>query len=118
MERVAATDRVVVTTGRLGLRYSRLHFPDHEAILVGSRIGEAIGAARGEVILSGLPGLVLKFLFPGILEGTGCLTVEEFSAKPEFLARMEQAFSIARRKYPGVRIVIFSREGVILGDSG
>jgi len=79
---------------------------------------EALGAARGEVILSGLPGLVLKFLFPEILEGTGCLTVEDLTARPEFPARMEQAFSIARRKYPGTRIVILSREGEVLGDSG
>lgn len=118
MERVAAADHVVVTTGRLGLRYSRLHFPDHEVVLAGSRIREALGAARGEVILSGLPGLVLKFLFPEILEGTGCLTVEELTARPEFHARMEQAFSIARRRYPGTRIVILSREGEVLGDSG
>ncbi len=117
-ERVAAAGRVVITTGRLGLRYSRLHFPEHEVVLAGSRIGEAIGAARGEVILAGLPGLVLKFLFPSILEGTGCLTVEELSTRPEFPRRMAHAFSIAREKYPGLRVVILSRNGEILGDSG
>jgi cobalt-precorrin-5B (C1)-methyltransferase len=117
-ERVAAAGRVVVTTGRLGLRYSRLHFPDHEIVLAGSGIGEALGAARGKVILCGLPGLVLKFLFPGILQGTGCLTVEELSQTPVFSEKMEEAFSIARTKYPFLRVVILSRDGEIMGDSG
>jgi len=117
-ERVAAAGRVVITTGRLGLRYSRLHFPDHEIVLAGSRIGEALGAARGEIILSGLPGLVLKFLFPGILEGTGCLTVEELAQTPVFPEKMEEAFAIARTKYPFLRVVILSRNGEIVGDSG
>lgn len=117
-ERVAAAERLVVTTGRLGLRYSRLHFPEHEIVLAGSGIREALNAAEGKVILSGLPGLVLKFLFPGILEGTGCLTVEELAQKPVFSEKMEQAFSIARTKYPRLRVVIFSRDGEIMGDSG
>ena len=46
-------------------------FPDHEAVLVGSKIGAALSAAMGEVILFGLPGLVLRYINPGILEGTG-----------------------------------------------
>lgn len=117
-ERVAAAGLVVVTTGRLGLRYSRLHFPDHEIVLAGSGIREALEAARGEIILSGLPGLVLKFLFPEILEGTGCLTVEELSQSPVFFEKMEQAFAIARTKYPFLRVVILSRNGEIVGDSG
>ncbi len=48
-------------------------------MLVGNRIGEALGCARGEVILCGLPGLIMKFINPEILSGTGYATVEELS---------------------------------------
>ena len=72
--------------GRVGLRYSRLLFPDHEVVLVGGRIKEALAAARGNVILCGLPALILKYIEPHILDGTGYATVEELSASPAFLA--------------------------------
>lgn len=117
-ERVDSARRAVVTTGRLGLRYARLHFPDRDVVLAGSRLEEVIGCAQGDIVLAGLPGLVLKFLFPGILEGTGCQTVEELAGRPEFRARMERAFAIAREKYPFLRVVVFSRDGEVLGDSG
>ncbi|MDI9632593.1 MAG: cobalt-precorrin-5B (C(1))-methyltransferase [Methanolinea sp.] len=117
-ERVASAGRVVVTTGRIGLRYARLHFPDREVVLAGSRLADVLAGAGEDVVLAGLPGLVLKFLYPGILEGTGCQTVEELSGRPEFRGRMERAFAIAREKYPTLRVVVFSREGEVLGDSG
>ncbi|MDD1716437.1 MAG: cobalt-precorrin-5B (C(1))-methyltransferase [Methanolinea sp.] len=117
LEQVAAADRVVLTTGRLGLRYSGLLFPDHEVVLAGSHLSEALECARGEVILCGLPGLILRFLSPGILEGSGCGTVEELSTRPEFRVRMGDAFALAKKHYPGLRVIIVSREGEILGDS-
>ena len=40
--RVKDAKNVVLTTGRVGLRYSRLLFPDHEVVLAGGRIGEAL----------------------------------------------------------------------------
>ncbi|HXX55417.1 MAG TPA: cobalt-precorrin-5B (C(1))-methyltransferase, partial [Methanoregula sp.] len=44
MERIAAARNPVLTTGRTGLKYSRLLFPEREAILVGGKIGEALAA--------------------------------------------------------------------------
>jgi cobalt-precorrin-5B (C1)-methyltransferase len=117
LERVAAADRVVLTTGRLGLRYSRLLFPEHEVILAGSHLSKALERARGDVILCGLPGLILKFLSPGLLDGTECATVEELSAMPGFRAKMAEAFARAKRDYPRLRVIIVSRRGEILGDS-
>lgn len=118
LERVSSADRVVLTTGRLGLRYSGLFFPAHEVVLAGSHLSKALERARGEVILCGLPGLILKFLSPAILTGTGCATVEEFSTRPGFRERMTEAFARAKMDYPCLRVVIVSREGEILGDSG
>ncbi|MGB8218822.1 MAG: cobalt-precorrin-5B (C(1))-methyltransferase, partial [Methanoregula sp.] len=44
--RVAGAKKVVLTTDRIGLRYSRLLFPDHEIVLVGGRIKEALSATK------------------------------------------------------------------------
>lgn len=118
LDRIQRSDRIVLTTGRLGLRYSRLLFPGYEAILAGARIREALDLAKGEVILCGLPGLILKFLDPDILAGTGCLTVEEFSMKPGFSRTLSDVFTRIGEKYPQLRVVIVSREGNVLGDSG
>ncbi|OPX66533.1 MAG: putative cobalt-precorrin-6A synthase (deacetylating) [Methanoregulaceae archaeon PtaB.Bin009] len=118
LERVQSAERLVITTGRLGLRYSRLLFPDHEVVLAGARIREALERARGEVILCGLPGLVLKFLDPDILEGTGCATVEELSGRPGFGRLVAGVFEKTRTAFPGLRVIVLSREGEVLGDSG
>lgn len=117
LDRISRADAVVLTTGRLGLRYSRLLFPDREAILVGSKIAEALRAVDGDAAICGLPGLILKFMNPDVLEGTGCATVEELSATPlwEGIARRELAAFQAR--YPRIRVVIVDRGGRIIGES-
>ena len=83
----SAAKNPVITTGRIGLRYARLLFPEREVILVGGKIGEALDAAQGDIILCGLPALILRYINPQILDGTGFATVEEFAASPSFLNR-------------------------------
>lgn len=117
LERIANADRVVLTTGRVGLRYARLLFPAHEAVLTGARIGEAIDAAPGEVVLCGLPGLILRYCDPGILEGTGYATVEELAATPAFGGRFTRAIAAFSRRHPGVRVVCVDRDGRVIADS-
>jgi cobalt-precorrin-5B (C1)-methyltransferase len=116
-ERVSSTRNAVLTTGRIGLRYARLMFPDHEVVLIGGKIGEALDAAKGEVILFGLPALILHYINPGILEGTGYATVEEFSCSPAFLPAMRSSLAAFNKEYPHVRVVLVNREGAILGKS-
>ncbi|MBP1929604.1 cobalt-precorrin-5B (C1)-methyltransferase [Methanolinea mesophila] len=118
MERVAAAHGPVLTTGRLGLRYARMLFPEREVILVGSRIGQALEVLKGPAILCGLPALVLRYLTPRLLEGTNYRTVEELAGDPVFLSRMDAAFEQARSLHPGLRVVLVDRDGNILGDSG
>ena len=91
ISRVRSAPRVVLTTGRTGLRYARLLFPDHEVVLVGSNIGVALSSAMGDVTLFGLPGLVLRYINHEILEGTGCRTVEELMTKQEYAPRVRCA---------------------------
>ncbi len=116
-ERVSSTPKAVLTTGRVGLRYARLMFPDHEVVLVGGKIGEALDAAKGEVILFGLPALILRYINPHILVGTGYETVEEFSGSPAFLPAMLSSLAAFKKEYPHIRVVLVNREGAILGKS-
>lgn len=117
-ERIRNADRVVLTTGRIGLRYSRLLFPSHEAVLVGVNLGRALAEVRGEAVICGLPGLILKFIDPDVLTGTGCATVEELTATRAWPGVLERTFARSRQEHPGVRVVVVDRAGTILGDSG
>ncbi|HNI42499.1 MAG TPA: cobalt-precorrin-5B (C(1))-methyltransferase, partial [Methanoregulaceae archaeon] len=95
-----------------------LLFPGYEAVLAGSHLREALGEVKGQVILCGLPALILKFLDPEILSMTGFDTVEEFTTRPEFRARMQASFLKGKEQYPRLRVVIVDRNGNIMGDSG
>jgi len=114
LERIARCPRVVLTTGRIGLRHARRLFPEHEVVLVGSRMEKALAAARGEVVLCGLPALILKFLDPEILVGSGSRTVEELRASPEWEPRLEHALRRAKERYPELRVVIVDRDGTLV----
>jgi cobalt-precorrin-5B (C1)-methyltransferase len=115
--RVKDAKNVVLTTGRVGLRYSRLLFPDHEVVLVGGRIKEALAAARGNVILCGLPALILKYIDPHILDGTGYATVEELSASPAFLPVAMPVLTAYKKEHPPVKVVLVNRNGKIIAES-
>ncbi len=117
LERIARADRVVLTTGRTGLRYARLLFPDHEAVLVGARMEKAIDAATREVVLCGLPALILKFIDPDILKRTGANTIEELSAGDAWPQALREALSRSKRARPNLRVVLVDRQGTVLGDS-
>lgn len=118
LNRIArAPEGVVLTTGRLGLRYSRLLFPGREAILVGSKLAEALRVADGDTVICGLPGLILKFMNPDVLEGTGCATVEELSATPQWNEVAGRELAAFRERYPHVRVVIVGRDGKVIGES-
>jgi hypothetical protein len=91
--------------------------PDNEIVLVGSRIGEALGASTGEVVLFGLPALILRFINPDLLDGTGYETIEEFAASPGFHPAMQSSLAKFKKEYPHVRVVLVNRDGLILGES-
>lgn len=116
--RIKNTEQPVLTTGRVGLRYSRMLFPEHEVILVGKFMGRAIEAAGGRAILCGLPALILKFINPAILEGTGYKTVEELTMSDKWDDILEMTLGDYKKKMPGMRVVIIGRNGDITGDSG
>jgi len=116
-ELIKGSDRVVLTTGRIGMRCSNMLFPDHTVVLVGNRISEGIAAAKGEVILCGLPGLILKWADPEILHGTGFLTIKEMIEDDPTNMRIDDRLNSAKKDVPGVRIVLLNLNGSILRDT-
>jgi cobalt-precorrin-5B (C1)-methyltransferase len=115
--RVAGAENPVITTGRIGLRYSRLLFPDREVVLAGGKIKEALAAAGSSVILCGLPALILKYIEPDILVRTGYATVEELAASPDFKKIAGRALRAYKARSPQVRVVLVNRDGEIIGES-
>ena len=114
---IRCTDKVVLTTGRIGMRYSHMLFPDYTVVMVGSRISEGLEYASGDVIICGLPGLVLKWGNPDMLEGSGYATVVEMLEKKPEHPRLKEAFEMAIEKGKGARIVVIDRDGSVLMDS-
>ncbi len=113
--------KVVITTGRLGMRYSTMLFPDHTIVMFGSRISEGLAAATGnveEVVICGLPGLVLKWGNPDILKGSGFATVSDMMINDPGNERLLNAFEQTIEKSNGARIVVIDRSGTVLMDSG
>ena len=115
--RIAGAKNIVITTGRVGLRYSRLLFPDREVVLAGGKIREALSAAQGSVILCGLPALILKYLKPDILLRTGYATVEELSASPDFTRISGRVLAAYKKQHPEIRVVLVNRDGTVIGES-
>lgn len=112
--------KVVITTGRLGMRYSTMLFPDHTIVMFGSRISEGLAAATGnveEVVICGLPGLVLKWGDPDILTGSGFATVSDMMINDPENERLLSAFEQTIDKSNGARIVVIDRSGTVLMDS-
>jgi len=114
---IRCTDRVVLTTGRIGMRYSHMLFPDYTVVMIGSRISEGLDYASGDVIICGLPGLVLKWGNPEMLEDSGYATVVEMLKKEPEHIRLKEAFEMAVEKGKGARIVVIDRDGSVLMDS-
>ena len=117
IERIIAAENPVLTTGRIGMRYAHLLYPDREVILIGGKIAEALAAAKGDVVLCGLPALILHHILPDLLEGTGFGTVEEYAASSGFARIAADALAGFARTQPQVRVVLVNRSGKIIGES-
>lgn len=109
--------KVVVTTGRTGLKFSRILFPDHKAVLMGSQLDRLEFRKDQESILCGLPALILKWAWPRVLEGTNYGTVAEMAEKEPQHDNIALALERAKKKLPHTRIVLLRRDGSILGDA-
>ena len=108
--------RVVATTGRVGLKMSRMLFPDHKVVLMGSQLDRLDFGPDQESILCGLPALILKWAWPGLLENTGYNTVADMAENEPRHSNITRALKMAKEKLPKTRIVLLDRDGSILAD--
>lgn len=109
-------DRVVATTGRTGLKFSRMLFPEHKAVLIGSRFDILNFREGQESVLCGLPALILKWAWPAVLEGTGCRTVAELVERDPRHKNIDLAIKEAKKRLPHTRIVLLYKDGRIFRD--
>ena len=116
-ELISSSPKVVLTTGRIGIRYSTMLFPDYTVVLAGSRISEGMAAVTGEAVICGLPGLVLKWGDPEILKDTGFATVAEMVETEPNGEHLKAAFRKTVEKANGARVVVVDRDGTVLMDS-
>ncbi|MFZ3059317.1 MAG: cobalt-precorrin-5B (C(1))-methyltransferase [Candidatus Methanoperedens sp.] len=118
-ELIRNADKIVLTTGRLGMRFSHMLFPDYTIILIGSDISRGIAAAKknSELIICGLPGLILKWASPRLLKDSGYLTVREMTDDNPDNPLIDRGLSEVV-KASGKRVVLLNRDGTILRDSG
>jgi cobalt-precorrin-5B (C1)-methyltransferase len=114
VEELKDAKNVVVTTGRTGLKFSRIHFPDHKAVLMGSQLDRLKFEEGQESILCGLPALILKWAWPQILEGTSFGTVAEMVEKEPEHRNITLALERAKQKLPNTHIVLLRKDGSIL----
>jgi cobalt-precorrin-5B (C1)-methyltransferase len=109
--------KVLVTTGRKGLKFCRVLFPDHKAVLMGSQLDRLAFEKDQESILCGLPALILKWAWPQILDKTGYGTVAEMIEIEPRHQNIARALRMAKEKLPETRIVLLRKDGSILADS-
>ncbi len=116
VDEVKDAKNVVVTTGRTGLKYSRILFPDHKAVLMGSQLDRLKFEEGQESILCGLPALILKWAWPQVLEGTSFGTIAEMVEKEPEHRNITLALERAKQKLPNTRIVLLRKDGSILRE--
>jgi cobalt-precorrin-5B (C1)-methyltransferase len=115
-EDIKILKKVVVTTGRTGLKYSRMLFPDHQAVLLGNHLDKIQFKKEQDSIICGLPALILKWAMPEIIDKTGYKTVAEMIELEPNHPNIDTAIEKANSRFPFTRIVLLHRDGRILKD--
>jgi cobalt-precorrin-5B (C1)-methyltransferase len=116
IEELKYEKNVVVTTGRTGLKFSRILFPDHKAVLIGSQLDHLAFEKDQDSILCGLPALILKWAWPQILDGTNFGTVAQMvKTEPEH-SNISTALKKVKEKLPNTHIVLLCKDGSILRE--
>ena len=108
--------KVVLTTGKMGLRLSRLFFPDHEVIMVGQQMLEAVAGAEDEVAVCGLPGNIIRAVIPNILEECQCSSFDELAVSDRWMDVLDRVAELYRAVNPKVKILMLDRTGKVLGE--
>ncbi len=113
---VLHADKIVLTTGRTGLRYAKMYFPHHTAVLVGSNLSRIFKKARGkDVTIFGLPALILKWGCPDILQKTSASTVQQLFDRDPYGKEIDATLALLKQR-TNARIIIINRNGKIVRE--
>ncbi|MHC1566892.1 MAG: cobalt-precorrin-5B (C(1))-methyltransferase [Candidatus Syntropharchaeia archaeon] len=115
---IERSSRVALATGRRGANFARELLKDHEVVVIGSRfdIIREVEDKVEELVLCGLPGLILRWGNPDILKSTGFRTVRAMVlANPDDEA-VDDAIRRIKKRHPHLRVLLFNFDGSILRD--
>ncbi len=111
---VDKSDRLVLTTGRTGLKYAKMYFPHYTVVLAGSNLSRIFQKTQGkDVIVFGLPALILKWGDPDILRKTTASTVQQLFDKNPYGKEINTALARLKQR-TSARIILINRNGKIV----
>lgn len=114
---VHRADRIVLTTGRTGLKYAKMYFPRYTVVLAGSNLSRVFQQTRGkEVIIFGLPALILKWGCPDILRRAAASTVQQLFDKDPYGKEISATLALLKQR-TNARIIIINRNGKIVRET-
>jgi cobalt-precorrin-5B (C1)-methyltransferase len=108
--------KVVLTTGKMGLRMAHMFFPDHQVVMVGQKMLEAVVGAEDEVVVCGLPGNIIRAVMPQVLEEYECSSFDELAASDRWNSLLDRVFELYRAVNPKVKVLMLNRAGKVLGE--
>jgi cobalt-precorrin-5B (C1)-methyltransferase len=111
---IARAEKVVLTTGRTGFKFAHVYFPEYSRVLVGNNIDRAVRKARGkDVVIMGLPALILKWGNPTILRGSSANTIKELFDVNPFGKEVSESLAAIKSR-TGAKIVLINSDGEIV----
>lgn len=116
MELAKASDKVVFTTGMMGVKYSNKLFPSYEVVKIGRSFDRLIenDFENKDIVLAGLPGLILRWGNSDILEGKEYSSVKELVDNEPKNEDIDIALKNILDKINNLKIVLFKDNGDII----
>ncbi len=111
---IARSEKVVLTTGRTGFKFAHVYFPEYSRVLVGNNIDRAVEKASGkDIVIMGLPALILKWGNPTILHGSSANTIKELFDINPFGKEINESLAAIKSR-TGAKIVLINSDGEIM----
>ncbi|OKY78371.1 MAG: Cobalamin biosynthesis protein CbiD [Candidatus Methanohalarchaeum thermophilum] len=110
------SDKIVFTTGMMGMRYSKEYFLDYDVIKIGRSFDKLLNKDFGskKVVLAGLPGLILKWGDPDILDGLKYQSVAELVDKEPENKAIDNALKEVKERLTDIKVVLFNNKGKVI----
>ncbi|WGI17918.1 cobalt-precorrin-5B (C(1))-methyltransferase [Methanonatronarchaeum sp. AMET-Sl] len=116
LEQLKNADKIVLTTGMMGMKYSRKLYPKHKVIKIGNQFDrlQKTTTKHKKPVLCGLPGLILRWGNPDILENVKQPSVAQLVAQDPENPEIDKALKKVQQKLPNYKITLVKNNGEIL----